>query len=76
MTLWFFDTSTRDLVYADPQAPPLKFHIDVCKLFVLGSPDAAELMPHLEADLRKALPRFDRSPILMPTRAPVKGFRR
>jgi hypothetical protein len=55
MTLWMFDTSSRELIYLDPQAGPIRFSFDaVCAL----DPNVKE------AELRKVLPRSDASPLV------------
>jgi hypothetical protein len=62
MTLWTFDTSTRELVYNDPQHGPLRFSMGRIADF-----DASGDARALEAALRKALPRANNSNLIVNT---------
>lgn len=70
MTLWMFDTSTRDLVYCDPQAGALRFGLGVVVVWANGDRsernEAARCLPNaLEVNLRKSLPRANNSNIVV-----------
>jgi hypothetical protein len=59
MTLWTFDTSTRELVYNDPQHGPLRFSMARVVDF-----DALHDAKSIEIALRK-LPRANNSNLLV-----------
>jgi len=62
-----FDTATRELVYCDPQAGPVKFSIQSVARYKAQteSPSLDAYERQLEADLRRALPRSNRSNLVI-----------
>lgn len=59
--LWLYDTSRSELVYNDPGAGPLRFPLQV-----VADWSNAPTPRQLEVDLRRALPRADRSQLIVP----------
>lgn len=78
MILWLYDTSRSELVYADPEAGPVRFPLAVVLRWAAEAPVKREIVDDdyngLSADnivfnentLRKVLPRADKSRLVVP----------
>jgi len=71
--LWLYDTSRSELVYADPEAGPVRFPLAVVQQWASEAPmksydghTATWPTVFNEAALRVALPRADRSRLVVP----------